>query len=62
MYLVDFTRLEMSIVIYALEQLKAKSFSTNRPEDLTLYHLIDVLKEQQKDLDDIPIVYFIPKI
>lgn len=62
MYLVDFTRLEMSIVIYALEKLKEKSFCLNRVEDATLYDLIDTLKEQQKDLDDIPIVYFEPKI
>lgn len=48
-YFVNLSRLDMSIVIYALEKLKEESIiDINCKEDRALCVLIDILKDEQK--------------
>lgn len=48
-YFVNLSRLDMSIIIYALEKLKEDSIiDINCKEDRALCILIDILKDEQK--------------
>lgn len=62
-YFVNLSRLEMSIVIYALEKLKQDSVpDTDNREIRVLSVLIDILKDEQERVGgNIPKVNFISK-